>query len=72
MSSISISFREEGFTYVNPRNGYLYKVLGVHEHQEIINQIKHGAIPVPFIKRNIGKGDHKCREFIMNRFKEDK
>ena len=68
--SRSRTFRQDGFTYVNPRNGYIYKIIGDHAHAEIIQLIKAGKIPVAYLQVPIPKGNHESRELIVNAFEE--
>ena len=69
--SRSRTFRQGGFTYVNPRNGYIYKIVGDHAHVKVIQLIKSGAIPLAYLKRRMPAGNHESRELIVNAF-EDK
>jgi len=66
----SRTFRQDGFTYVNPRNGYVYKLLGDHAHVKVIQLIKAGKIPVAYLQVPIPKGNHESRELIVNAFEE--
>jgi hypothetical protein len=69
--SRSRSFRHKGFTFVNPRNGFVYKILGNHAHEDIIRLIKLGEIPLSYLKTTMPAGNHESREHIIGAF-EDK
>lgn len=69
--SRSKTFRQDGFTYANPRDGYVYKLLGDHAHAEIIQLIKAGKIPVAYLQAPIPKGNHDSRELIVNAFEDE-
>ena len=69
--SRSRSFHQDGFTYVIPRTGFIYKILGEHAHEEVISLVKAGKIPLAYLKTKMPAGNHRCREHIVNAF-EDK
>ena len=71
MSSRARSFKEGGFTYVVPKDGFVYMVEGEHVHTEIIQAIKRGEIPCAYLREKIPAGNHTCRSFIKDVFKED-
>ena len=68
--SRSRTFRQGGFTYVNPRNGYVYKIIGDHAHVKVIQLIKSGDIPLAYLKRRMPAGNHDSRELIVNAFED--
>ena len=67
----SRSFRQDGFTFVIPLTGFIYKIQGDHAHLEIIQLIKSGAIPLAYLKVKMPAGNHNSREHIVSAF-EDK
>ena len=69
--SRSRTFRQDGFTYVNPRNGYVYKLLGDHAHVKVIQLIKAGKIPVAYLKKRMPAGNHNSRELVVNAFEDE-
>jgi hypothetical protein len=69
--SRSKTFRQDGFTYVNPRDGYIYKIIGDHAHVEVIQLIRAGEIPVAYLQVPIPKGNHDSRELIVNAFEDE-
>lgn len=72
MSAVrSRSFKQGGFTYVNPRDGFVYKLMGDHAHDEVIQLIKTGKIPVAYLREQIPKGNHDSRECIISAFEDE-
>ncbi len=64
-------FHQDGFTYVVPRDGFVYKILGEHAHDRVIQLVKAGEIPVAYLRVPIPKGNHESRELIANAFEDE-
>ncbi len=66
--SRSVSFYHMGFTYVIPRDGFVYKILGKHVHEDVIKLIKSGSIPLAYLKTKMPAGDHQSQKLFVDVF----
>jgi len=66
--SRSRSFHQEGYTYVIPLDGFVYKILGEHAHEKIIRLVKTGQIPLAYLKTKVPAGNPESRELIIDVF----
>ena len=69
--SRSRSFHQEGYTYVIPLDGFVYKILGEHAHEKVVQLVKAGKIPLAYLKTKMPAGNHQSRELVVKVFENE-